>query len=295
MPQLIDPTPMQVGEEIEFVKDPETRMYLKCLMTFGARSVEFAGVNCNGEKAYGTIGKGYTWLSEYKPKSLTGEERDERTTQILTNPNMSAAQVLMLMNQQPSPVKIAIFKIPIAKKHLLEGEPIIYRHAAIPFDRKYEPWAEEIYNHYQQCGKEVLFPNNRKHYLDYLRIRKIFKNFIYPVERYTLREVLGKIEVVDIPNKITNNPLVEYKKSGKTGLTSRYDTKPKHYHPFKLHGPRHKRTQELNSFYEIKETLALCSFIGWAPTRGPEAMIARYGNLYENYNSYIGNLLKQRK
>jgi hypothetical protein len=295
MTQLIDPTPTQVREEIEAVKEPETRMYLKCLMTYGARSVEFAGKNCTNEKAYGTIGKGYAWLSEYKPKSLSDIERDERTAKILSDNNIMPSQVLMLMNQPPSPQKILIAKIPIAKKHLLEGEPIVYRTTAIPYDKKYEPWAEEIYNYYQQRGNELLFPYNRKHYLDYLRQRGIFKNFVYPVERYTLREVLGKIELTEIPNKIENDPLVDYKKSEKTGLTSRYDTKPKHYHSFKLHGPRHKRTQELNNFYEIKETLALCSFIGWAPTRGPEAMISRYGNLYENWSSYIGNLFKPRQ
>lgn len=294
MTQLLDPTPAQVREEIESVKNPEVQMYLKCLMTFGGRSVEFAGVNCTNEKAYGTIGKGYTWLSEYKPKALSDIERDERTAKALSDATMTPSQVLMLMNQPPSPQKILICKIPIAKKHLLEGEPIVYRTTAIPFDKKFEPWAEQIYNWYQQRGTEKLFPHNRKHYLDYLKMRGIFKNFVYPVERYTLREVLGKIELTDIPNKEENNPLVEYKQSTRTGLTSRYNTKPKHYHSFKLHGPRHKRTQELNSFYEIKETLALCSFIGWAPTRGPESMISRYGNIYENYNSYINNLFKSR-
>jgi hypothetical protein len=294
MTQLIDPTPQQVREEIDSIKDPDTNMYLKCLMTFGARSVEFAGKNCNNEKAYGTIGKGFVRLSEYQPKSLSDYELAERTNQVMSNPDLKPLQIIMMMNAKPTPAKIAIFKIPIAKKHLLEGEPIIYRHAAIPFDKKYEPWAEEIYNHYQQREKQLLFPHNRKHYLDQLKARKTFKHFVYPVERYTLREVYGKIELSEIPNKIVGNPLIEYKKSEKTGIAARYDTKPKHYHTFMLHGPRHKRTQELNNFYEIKETLALCSFIGWAPTRGPEAMIARYGDIYSNYSSYIGNLLKVR-
>jgi hypothetical protein len=289
---LIVPTPQQVRDEIESVADPDTQMFLKDLLTFGARSAEFAGVNCKNEKAYGTTGKDFCWLSEYRPKSLRDEERDERTAKILSNPNMPAGQALMLMNQLPTPVKIAIFKIPIAKKHLLPGEPVLYRHTAIPFDKKYEPWAEEIFNHYQQRGKELLFPENRKHYLDYIRMHNIFKNFIYPVERYTIRTVLGKLEF--IPEATPDNPMRTFKKIEKTGMTNQYDAIPKHYHKFKLHGERHIRTKELNDFYEIKETLALCSFIGWAPTRGPEAMIARYGNIYENYSSYIGNLLKTR-
>jgi hypothetical protein len=49
--QLIDPTPQNVRDEIEEVKDPETNIWLKSLMTFGARTVEFAGVPCNGEKS----------------------------------------------------------------------------------------------------------------------------------------------------------------------------------------------------------------------------------------------------
>jgi hypothetical protein len=288
---LVVPTPQLIREEIETVKNPEVQMFLKCLMTFGARSAEFAGVPCNNEKAYGTIGKAYAWISEYQPKSLMDEERDERTTQILSTKDISAAQVLAIMNARPKPVRIAIFKIPIAKKHLLPGELIVHRNTAIPWDKKYEPWTQEIYNYYQQRGKQLLFPDNRKHYLDYLRLKGVFKNFSYPVERYTIREVLGHVEV--IPE--SDDPLIKFKKSDKTGLTSKYITEPKHFHKFKLHGLRHIRTKELNDFYEIKETLALCSFIGWAPTRGPEAMIARYGNLYENYMSYIANLLKARK
>lgn len=291
---LIDPTPQNVREEIERVKAPEERMFYKCLLTSGGRSAEFAGVNCTAEKAYGTVGKGFAWLSEYRPKSLRDEERDERTKKILSDSSLSPGQVLVLMNMPPTPVKVAIFRIPIAKKKRLQGEPIIYRTVAIPYEKKYEPWAEEIYNYYQQRGNELLFPNNRKHYLDYIRMKGIFKHFTYPVERYTIREVIGKIEVADIPNKITGNPLIEYKKSDKTGLSAKYTHTPKHYHPFKLHGLRHVRTQELNNFYEIKDTLALCSFIGWSPNRGPEVMIARYGNIYENWGSYIGNLLKVR-
>ena len=287
---LTVPTPQLIRQEIEEVKDPETQMYLKCLLTFGARSVEFAAINCSNEKAYGTIGKGFCWIDEYKPKSLSDDELAERTKQIMANPNLTAGQVVMMMSAKPAPAKIAVFKIPIAKKHLLEGEPIVYRHTAIPFDRKYEPWTEEIFNHYEQRGKEVLFPNNRKHYLDYLRTRKVFAKFAYPVERYTIRTVLGKLETLPV----SDDPKRTFKKIEKTGITNQYDAKPKHLHKYKLHGLRHDRTKELNDFYEIKETLALCSFIGWAPTRGPEMMIARYGNLYENYNSYLPNLFKVR-
>lgn len=288
---LTVPTPELIREEIEQIKEPENRIWNKWLLTFGARSVEGASKPCTGEKSYGTVGKGYAWLSEYKPKSLRDEERDDRTSLILQHPEWSAGQALMLMNQSPAPVKIAIFKIPIAKKHLLPTEPIMHRHTAIPFDKKYEPWAEELYNYYQQRGKEPLFPNNRKHYLDYLRTRGIYKNFAYPVERYSIRTVLGKLEVVPEGD----GKLRTFKRIDKTGMVNQYDAKPKHLHPFKQHGLRHIRTKELNEYYEIKETLALCSFIGWAPTRGPEVMIARYGNLYENYGSYISNLLRARQ
>jgi hypothetical protein len=287
---LTVPTPELIREEIEQIKEPENRIWNKWLLTFGARSVEGANKPCSGEKAYGTVGKGYAWLSEYKPKTITDEERTQRSSYIFQHPELSGGQVLMYFNQPPTPVKIAVFKIPIAKKHLLPGEPIVYRHAAIPFDKKYEPWAEELYNYYQQKGNEPLFPNNRKHYLDYLRTRGIFKRFAYPVERYSIRTVLGKLEVVPEGD----GKLRTFKRIDKTGIVNQYDAKPKHLHPYKQHGHRHLRTKELNEFYEIKETLALCSFIGWAPTRGPEVMIARYGNLYENWGAYISNLLRTR-
>jgi hypothetical protein len=296
---LIEPTPQNVREEIEYIKDPELGMWLKDLLTFGARSVEFAGVNCKDERAYGTVGVGHAWLDEYKPKVLTDDERNERTTTILNNPNMPATNVIMLMNAPPTPLKIAVFKIPIAKKHRLQGEPVIYRHAAIPWDKKYEPWAEEIYNYYQQRGKELLFPNNRRHYLDSIRAKGIFKQFCYPVERYSIRTVMGKLEIIPENTQYqsaTNKTVFRtYKKSKKNDDIFQVDTWPKHLKGGKQHFLRHVRTKELNNFYEIKETLALCSFIGWAPSGGPEAMIARYGDLYVNYNSYIGNLFKVRK
>jgi hypothetical protein len=289
--KLIEPTAQNIREEIEYIKDPEVRIYTKCLLTFGARSVEFASVPCNGEKAYGTIGKGYAWLDEYHPKNISTDEQTERLNKIINTPNIATGQAMAMMIMPPSPVKIAIFKIPIAKKHLLEGESILYRHAAIPFDKKYEPWGEEIFDHYQERGKESLFQNNRKHYLDYLRVKGIFKNFAYPVERYAVRTSMGKLEV--LPE--SKDPLVAYKKSEKTGNVFKYDTKPQHDHRFKLHGLRHVRTKELNDFYEIKDVLALCSFIGWAPARGASSMVARYGNIYQNWSSYINNFLKIRR
>ena len=291
MPQLTEPTAQAIRTEIEEVKGPEERMFYKCLLTFGGRSVEFAGENCHNEKSYGTIGEGYTWQDWYYPKTVSAEELNDRLNTLSQNPNTTAVQIMTTMMRPPSPIRAVIFKVPIAKKHLKPGEQVNYRHAALPLDKKYEPWAEEIYNYYQQRGKEKLFPNNRKHYLDYIKQKGIFKGFAYPVERYTLRTgTLGNIEL--IPE--TDNPFREYKRSEKTGIVHQYDTTPQHQHSFKQHGLRHVRTKELNDFYEIKDTLALCSFIGWAPARGAGAMIARYGGIYQNWGSYFGNLLKVR-
>ena len=289
--QLTIPTPQLIRQEIEEIKDPENQIWNKCLLTFGARSVEFASKPCAREKAYGTIGKGYCWLDEYQPKNISNEEQTTRLNQIIANPNISTGQAMAMMIMPPTPIKVAVFKIPIAKKHLLKGESLLYRHAAIPFDKKYEPWAEDIYNWYQQHSNEPLFPNNRKHYLDHLRIKGIYKKFAYPVERYAVRTSMGKLEVLPT----STDPLTEYKKSEKTGNVFKYDTKPQHDHPFKQHGLRHIRTKELNDYYEIKDSLALCSFIGWAPARGANTMIARYGNIYQNWSSYISCLVKVRR
>lgn len=288
---LMEPTPQLIREAIEYIKEPEVRMFTKVALTFGGRSVEFANKPCNGEKAYGTVGKGFAWLDEYHPKMISAEEQTERLHQISTNPNMPMGQAMALMMMPPTSKKVAVFKIPIAKKHLLKGESLLYRHAAIPFDKKYEPWAEEIYNYYEQHANEPLFPHNRKHYLDYIETRGCFKDFAYPVERYTVRTALGKIEV--LPE--SEDQFRTYKRSEKTGNVFQYDTKPQHDHSFKLHGLRHVRTKELNEFYEIKDTLALCSFIGWAPARGANTMIARYGNIYQNWGSYVSNLFKVRR
>ena len=282
---LIVPTVQNVREEIETVKNPEVKMWLKCLNVFCARSVEFAGKSCTNEKAYGTEGKNFAWLGEYQPQNIDA-------TQLAMA--MAESQDFSTLRNQlrnlMAPVKIAIFKIPIAKKHLLEGEPIIYRWAARPWDKKYDPWVQEIYEYYQQRGNEKLFLNNRKYYLDYLRSRGIFKKFCYPVERYSIQVKQGILSVV--PE--SDDPLVKFKKNEKTGIISQYTTIPKHFHPFKQHGIRHVITGDFISYYKIKETLTLCSLVGWAPRSGPETMIGRYGNIYEQYESYLPLLLKQR-
>ena len=59
MPELKEPTPYLIRQEIENIKDPEVRMFAKVILTCGGRTVEFAGKNCHNEKAYGTIGAGH--------------------------------------------------------------------------------------------------------------------------------------------------------------------------------------------------------------------------------------------
>lgn len=290
MPELKEPTPYLIRQEIETIKDPEIRMFAKVILTCGGRTVEFAGVNCRNEKAYGTTGTNYAWIENYQPKTVTNEEQTERLTQLANTPNFNVAQLMTALMKPPAPVKALILKVPIAKKHLLEGESVVYRHTAVPLDKKYEPWAQEIYDYYQQRGNQLLFPNNRKHYLDYLKTRGIFKQFYYPIERYTVRTNRGKLETVPEGD----GKLQTFKRSDKTGIVYQYDTKPQHLHPFKFHGCRHVRTKELNDYYGVRDTLALCSFIGWAPARGANTMIARYGDLYKNWGAYFDCLLKVR-
>ena len=193
---LIEPTMQNVREEIEQIKNPEVRIWLKCLLTFGARSVEFAGVNCRDEKAYGTIGNGYAWLNEYQPQTIEMSQLAMAMADSTSFDDLRLHLKALMM-----PIKIAIFKIAIAKKHLFEGEPVMYRWAARPWEKKYNPWVQEIYDYYQERGKELLFPNNRRHYLDYMRMKGVFKKFRYPIERYTLREEQGILSKLYQPAK----------------------------------------------------------------------------------------------
>jgi hypothetical protein len=243
----VDPPATKVREAITTILDPEVRIFCKSLYVLGASPAELTGFECTGEKAYGPKGDEVT-LSQYIPVGINRETAELVLLNKLT------------LNQAFAPIKIAIFKIGIARQRVKKNEQLPFRNIALPIDSQLEPWTQEIYECYQQAKGKPVFPYNRKHYLDYLQKRQIFKNFKYTVESY---------------------PRYAFAKSGK-----RVQIKPSYSHPknFKLEGLRKTRRKELRDLFGFTD-FEIDVFSG---------VPYKHGNLSEHYEVYLTKLLKKK-
>ena len=166
-------------------------------------------------------------------------------------------EFLSQMQQVISPVKIAVFTIAIAKTRLPPEEPIACRHVALPLDKEYEDWTQEIYDYFHDADENLVFNYNRKHYLDYLRQHGVFKNLGYRIESY-IEPDSGRII-------------------------------PTHYRKITLEGLRRVREAELKNFYGLSPS----EFYIFA---GRKLKLITTSNFtLEQYVSYLPKLLKERE
>lgn len=236
---ISDPSPYQVRTAIKNIPNLEAQMFCKTLYALGLLSAELAGKVCIGEKAYGPSGIDVA-VREY---NITGINRKQ--VELVLKQKLTTEQAF-------APVKIAVFTIGSAKKRLRRNEQPPVRNIALPLDRRYEPWTEEIYNYFQQAGDGQVFPYNRKHYDDYLRLYKIFSNFRYAGKPYT--------------------------KYTRDGSRLKINPTPRR---FKFEGLRKTRRRELKDFYNFTD-FELDMFFGkW-----------KYANFSEQYELYLPKLLK---
>jgi len=153
---------------------------------------------------------------------------------------------------------VAIFKISTAKRGGVE------RLIALPLNKKYEPWTEEIYNYFLGFDGEPVFPFTRQAVKDYVKKNNVFNGYFYPIEKYTV---------------------------SKNGLTKQVD---RHLKPFSLHALRHIRTTDLIDFYGF-DSFDLSIYGGWTPKSiiGVGNAMGRYFHL--QWRRYFPKLLKERK
>jgi hypothetical protein len=199
---IINPLPFQVRNEIKNIRNPDERIFCKSLYLLGASVSELAAKQCKGEKAYGSLGNDAA-ISEYQPQGIS-----QKQVELILQKKLTIEQAF-------SPVKIAVFKISKARKRVKPNERIPFRNVALPLDGRFEPWTQEVYDYYQRAGEGLVFPYNRKHYLDHLRIHDVFINLKYSVDTY--------------------------------------QTKPEHLRRFTLEGLRKTRKIELTNFYNFTE------------------------------------------
>ncbi len=151
----------------------------------------------------------------------------------------------------------AVFTVRTAKR---DGK---IRKIALPLEKTYEPWAEQLYSYYREHGEDKVFPFTRQKAWEYAN--KTFKDLSYPIEKYNLYD----------PE----------------------DQKPKpvkaHLKPFRTHALRHLRATELIETFGFTG-FDLSVYGGWTLRSmvGVGSSMSRYAHL--DWRRYFPKLLKKR-
>lgn len=151
----------------------------------------------------------------------------------------------------------AIFTVRTAKR---DGK---IRKIALPMEKTYEPWAEQLYGYYREHEEDKVFPFTRQKAWEYAN--NTFKGLSYPIEKYNLYD----------PE----------------------DPKPKpvkaHLKPFRTHALRHLRATELIETFGFTG-FDLSVYGGWTLRSmvGVGSAMSRYAHL--DWRRYFPKLLKKR-
>lgn len=255
----------EVRKRIESCSYKPYQMYLKALYLCGAaRSVEMAGLRCSGENQsliYGPKGSD-VYLTETDPPDLTNMQ----FLRIIIQINSHQKNVDEVIDELSKKVPIAVFKVKIAKQHLEENEDPPFRLVALPMQKQYEPWTEELYNYFHDIGDNFVFPWNRQTVWHYItNIDPIFRGLTYRIKKYNFM---------------------------KTGVPS-YKILS-HHRDFKLHALRHVRTDELITRFHF-DGIDIGAYVGWSMGSSQKvsnmpSMAGNYAEIREAWPRYIRKL-----
>lgn len=151
---------------------------------------------------------------------------------------------------------VVVFTIKTAKRHGKE------RQIALPVDKKYEPFAEPLFNYFKKFGNNSVFDFTRQKALEFSI--EVFKGLHYPVERYIpfhRGEALAPVEA--------------------------------HTRKFRTHALRHLRASELLDFFDFSG-VDVSLYGGWTlqSTIGVGSAVGRYTHL--KWKKYFPKLLLER-
>jgi len=308
------PNVQQVRKAIESIKEEKYRIYMMTIYLCGAaRACEIAY-----KRSMADINNGYTinygpygddcWLDETDPPDPKWID----VLEMLLSIQVGTISIKDAITKAKQKIPVAIFKIKIAKTHIIEGEDPPYRLVALPLPEKYEPWTQIIYNYFQNHKGQPVFNFNRSDVCDYLsRVDKVFEGMYYRIKKYTYnnakdeqltKEKLNKIQpdlydklLNTSPNKIGIKVVIieeyEYRMDyyGKIYRRQIYKVLS-HPKPLKIHGLRHIRTDELLK-YKAFDGVDLVAYVGWSgrgvalPTQA-----SNYAEIRENWQRYIKKL-----
>jgi len=150
---------------------------------------------------------------------------------------------------------IAIFELKTAKRSGLE------RIIALPLEKEYEPWTEELLSYFQKRDKGFVFPFTRQRAWRWSR--ETFEGLAYPIESYTVKDGNVRIKV------------------------------DRHSKPFATHALRHVRITDLIKYYDFS-FYQVSLYAGWKMSGGfmGGGQHDRYAHLH--WQEYLPKLLKKR-
>jgi hypothetical protein len=151
----------------------------------------------------------------------------------------------------------AIFAVRTAKR---DGK---VRKIALPLERIYEPWTEQLYNYYLEHDDNKVFPFTRQKAWQYAQ--EAFEGLSYPIEKYSQYN----------PEETKPTPVKA------------------HLKPFRTHALRHLRATELIETFGFTG-FDLSVYGGWTLRSmvGVGSSMSRYAHL--DWRRYFPKLLKKR-
>lgn len=247
----------------------ENRNYMRFLYEACARGIEGAGHLTSTDRKlhtepYGPIGKD-VFVTEYDPPDLTNMQ----FLRMLLKINKSEISIDQTIDELSKKIKVAVFKVKIAKQHLEKGEGYPHRLVALPLDKRYDPWAQDLVDWFHDKGDHVAFDLSRQDNWDLITHKyRIFDGLFYTIKKYRYSTVTGVV------------------KEDKSCLA--------HPRLFKGHGIRHVRTDMLIKYRKF-DGFDLGALVGWSMGSSSKvsqapAQASNYAEIREAWPRYIHKL-----
>ena len=143
------PEVIEVRHRLEKCRDKDFREYLETVYLCCSRGIEIAGELTSTDKKrhtipYGPIGTD-VHIAETEAPDIPTNQMAELIIKAMADPKKALEEI----EERKKKIKVAVFKIKIAKQHLDSGEEYPYRLVALPLDSKFEPWAQRIYDRFR--------------------------------------------------------------------------------------------------------------------------------------------------
>lgn len=269
------PNIYEVMRRIDSCKSLPNKMYMRAEYLFCARGIELAGQLTSTDRkrhteAYGPRGKDVFVTEVNSPNIPTND-----LAKLILTALSDKAKALEMVEELTKKIKVAVFKVGIAKQHLEPGEVYPYRLIALPLDKRYDPWAQELLDYYRDAGDHVVFDFNRQDNWEYItRKDKIFAGLVYNIKKY---------------HYLPNGQIMEADEDARDMPTCL-----KHNRIFKCHAIRHVRTDQLIKYLGF-DGFDLSAFVGWSMSCGEKVSSAprqahNYAEIREAWPRYIHKL-----